>query len=230
MGNTTISLGEVRQDLVRAHNQAIAALSKPGTWWTGAQRRELAITAQLAISESEPVAPWVGVSTVANKLPASLTAPKIAHDVMYRISRHAATLTRDWYEKVTAEINPLAFVELCGIACTIAPVMAFRRSLGLPALEVGPAESGQPSNKKPENIVAAQLNWVPVVGPADKDAAVVQAFTAVPETNRVIWAMADAQYIPDKEMVDPKWTRGTLSRVQMELIATRVSQQRECFY
>jgi len=230
MGNTTISLGEVRQDLVRAHNQAIAALSKPGTWWTGAQRRELAITAQLAISESEPVAPWVGVSTVANKLPASLTAPKIAHDVMYRISRHAATLTRDWYEKVTAEINPLAFVELCGIACTIAPVMAFRRSLGLPALEVGPAESGQPSNKEPDNIVAAQLNWVPVVGPADKDAAVVQAFTAVPETNRVIWAMADAQYIPDKEMVDPNWTRGTLSRVQMELIATRVSQQRECFY
>ena len=230
MGNTTISLGEVRQDLVRAHNQAIAALSKPGTWWTGAQRRELAITAQLAISESEPVAPWVGVSTVANKLPASLTAPKIAHDVMYRISRHAATLTREWYEKVTAEINPLAFVELCGIACTIAPVMAFRRSLGLPALEVGPAESGQPSNKEPDSIVAAQLNWVPVVGPADKDAAVVQAFTAVPETNRLIWAMADAQYIPDKEMVDPKWTRGTLSRVQMELIATRVSQQRECFY
>jgi hypothetical protein len=230
MGNTTISLGEVRQDLLRAHNQAISALSRPGTWWTGAQRRELAITAQLAVSEPEPVAPWVGVSTVANKLPASLTAPKIAHDVIYRISRHAATLTREWYEKVTAEINPLAFVELCGIACTIAPVMAFRRSLGLPALEVGPAESGQPSNQKPENIVAAQLNWVPVVGPADKDAAVVQAFTAVPETNRVIWAMADAQYIPDKEMVDPKWTRGTLSRVQMELIATRVSQQRECFY
>ena len=230
MGNTTISLGEVRQDLVRAHSQAIAALSKPGTWWTGAQRRELALTAQLAISELEPVAPWVGVSTVANKLPASLTAPKIAHDAIYRISRHAATLTREWYEKVTAEINPLAFVELCGIACTIAPVMAFRRALSLPALEVGPAESGQPSNQKPNNIVSAQLNWVPVVGPADKDAAVVQAFTAVPETSRVIWAMADSQYIPDKEMVDPNWTRGTLSRVQMELIATRVSQQRECFY
>ena len=230
MVNTTISLGDVRQDLARAHNQAIAALSRPGTWWTGAQRRELAVTAQMANNEREPVAPWVGVSTIANKLPMSLTAPKIAHDAIYRISRHAATLTREWYEKVTAEINPLAFVELCGIACTIAPVMAFRRALGLPALEIGSAELGQPSNQKPENIVTAQLNWVPVVGPADQDAAVVQAFTAVPETNRLIWAMADAQYIPDKEMVDPNWTRGTLSRVQMELIATRVSQQRECFY
>ena len=226
----TLSLGEVRQDLVRAHDQAVMALSAPGTWWTGEQRRELACTAQLAISETEPVVPWVGVSTVANKLPANLTAPKIAHDAIYRISRHAATLTREWYEKVTAEINPLAFVELCGIACTIAPVMAFRRALSLPPLEIGSAESGQPSNQKPNNIVSAELNWVPVIGPADKDAAVVQAFTAVPETNRVIWAMADAQYIPDKEMVDPHWTRGTLSRVQMELVATRVSQQRECFY
>ena len=97
-------------------------------------------------------------------------------------------------------------------------------------LEIGSAESGQPSNQKPNDIVSAQLNWVPVVGPADKDAAVVQAFTAVPETNRVIREMADAQYIPDKEMVDPNWTRGTLSRVQIELVATRVSQQRECFY
>jgi len=230
MTNVVISLGDVRQDLLRAHEKAVSALSAPGTWWTGAQRRELAKTALLAITETQPVPPWVGVSTVANKLTANLTAPKIAHDAIYRISRHAATLTREWYEKVTAEINPLAFVELCGIACTIAPVMAFRRSLGLPALEIGSAELGQPSKQKPNNIVAAQLNWVPVVGPADKDAAVVQAFTAVPETNRVIWAMADAQYIPDKEMVDPNWTRGTLSRVQMELIATRVSQQRECFY
>ena len=46
--------------------------------------------------------------------------------------------------------------------------------------EISSAESGQASNQIPDNIVATQLNWVPVVGPADKDAAVVQAFTAVP--------------------------------------------------
>jgi len=230
MTNVVISLGDVRQDLLRAHEKAVSALSAPGTWWTGAQRRELAKTALLAITETQPVPPWVGVSTVANKLTANLTAPKIAHDAIYRISRHAATLTREWYEKVVAEIDPLAFVELCGIACTIASVGAFRRALNLPNLELGSVVAGEPSRSKPENLVDAQLNWVPVVGPADKEAAVVQAFTSVPETNRVIWAMADAQYIPDKEMVDPRWTRGTLSRLQMELVATRVSQQRECFY
>ncbi|NBQ04747.1 MAG: hypothetical protein EBU22_05555 [Actinobacteria bacterium] len=230
MTYAAISWGDVRRDLMLAHEQAVSALSAPGTWWTGAQRRELAATALLAITETQPVPPWVGVSTVANKLPANLTAPNIAHDAIYRISRHAATLTREWYEKIVAEIDPLAFVELCGIACTIASVGAFRRALKLPNLELGPVVAGAPSRSKPENLVMAQLNWVPVVGPADKEAAVVQAFTAVPETNRVIWAMADAQYIPDKEMVDPRWTRGTLSRLQMELVATRVSQQRECFY
>jgi len=230
MTYAAISWGDVRRDLMLAHEQAVSALSAPGTWWTGAQRRELAATALLAITETQPVPPWVGVSTVANKLPANLTAPNIAHDAIYRISRHAATLTREWYEKVVAEIDPLAFVELCGIACTIASVGAFRRALKLPNLELGPVVAGAPSRSKPENLVMAQLNWVPVIGPADKEAAVVQAFTAVPETNRVIWAMADAQYIPDKEMVDPRWTRGTLSRLQMELVATRVSQQRECFY
>lgn len=230
MSNSTILLGDVRQDLVRAHETAVAALSKPGTWWTGEQRHELALTAQLAIDETEPLAPWVGVSTVMGKLPKILTAPKIAHDVVYRIARHAATLTRDWYAKVIVEIDPLAFVELCGIVCTIAPISAFRRALDLPRIELGPVIKGEPNKSRPANIVAAQLNWVPVVGPADIDAAVVQAFTAVPDTNRLIWAMADAQYIPDKEMVDPNWTRGTLSRVQMELVATRVSQQRECFY
>jgi len=230
MTNAAISWGDVRRDLMLAHEQAVSALSAPGTWWTGAQRRELAATALLAITETQPVAPWVGVSTVANKLPANLTAPNIAHDAIYRISRHAATLTREWYEKVVAEIDPLAFIELCGIACTVASVVAFRRTLNLPNLELGPVVAGAPSRSKPENLVMAQLNWVPVIGPADKEAAVVQAFTAVPETNRVIWAMADAQYIPDKEMVDPRWTRGTLSRLQMELVATRVSQQRECFY
>jgi hypothetical protein len=31
-------------------------------------------------------------------------------------------------------------------------------------------------------------------------------------------------------MVDPRWTRGPLSRPQMELVATRVAQLRQCFF
>ena len=230
MSVITVSISDVRADLVFAHEQSWSALSQPGTWWSGAQRRELSRTAVLAVSKAEPSPPWVAASTVsANDLQINF-ASTAAHDAVYRIARHAATLTNDWYQRVTQEIEPLAFVELCGVVCTVATVLSFRRALDLGIPELAPAMPGEPSRIKPANVVDATLNWVPVVGPADKNAAVVQAFTAVPETNRVIWAMADAQYIPDKEMIDPHWTRGTLSRVQMELVATRVSQQRECFY
>jgi hypothetical protein len=71
---------------------------------------------------------------------------------------------------------------------------------------------------------------VRVTSPADQTAAVVQAFTSVPAENERLWTLASAQYIPNLEMVDPLWTRGTLSRSQMELVAARVSKLRECFY
>jgi hypothetical protein len=44
--------------------------------------------------------------------------------------------------------------------------------------------------------------------------------------------MADAQYMPHPEMVDPGWSRrpGGLSRSQMELVAARLTKLRDCFY
>ena len=55
--------------------------------------------------------------------------------------------------------------------------------------------------------------------------------TPSPSSSRAdVWRLAAAQYIPDAEMVDPRWTRGTLTRVEIELVATRVSQRRECHY
>ena len=72
MGNTTISLGGgAPRFSAGATIKRLRHCLSQELGGTGAQRRELAITAQLAICELEPVAPWVGVSTVANKLPAS---------------------------------------------------------------------------------------------------------------------------------------------------------------
>jgi hypothetical protein len=76
------------------------------------------------------------------------------------------------------------------------------------------------------------LNWVPVAAPADQTAAVVQAYTAVPDELANTWRMADAQYMPSSEMIHADWMRrpGGLTRAQSELVAARVAQLRECFY
>ena len=73
---------------------------------------------------------------------------------------------------------------------------------------------------------------MPVAEPADQVAAVVQAYTAVPGEQLNTWRMADAQYMPQPEMVDPAWSRrtGGLSRAQMELVAARLTRLRDCFY
>ena len=127
-------------------------------------------------------------------------------------------------------LGDLPYVELVAIASNVAAIVAFRRAAGLEPWELPAAVDGEPSREVPVELVPAGLNWVRVVPPADERAAVVQAFTSVPAEHTRLWALAAAQYIPDLEMVDPSWTRGTLTRPQMELVAARVSQLRECFY
>lgn len=230
MATSTVASVDVRPDLTAAHREAWEALGKPGTWWTGPQRLELAATARTAMTEPSPLAPWTAPSTIDGWLADELAAPPHAHDAIYRVARHAGTLTESWYEGVCSELTDLAYVELVGIACTVAAVVAFRHAAGLVPLELPSPVGGEPSRATPSNLVPAALNWVRVTSPADQRAAVVQAFTSVPAEHQRLWGLADAQYIPDLEMVDPHWTRGTLSRPQMELVAARVSRLRECFY
>jgi hypothetical protein len=220
----------VRADLSAAQSDAWAALGAPGTWWTGDQRVELAATAQMAMTDPNSLPPWIAPSSGEGLLPDNPMAPTVAHDAVYRIAAHAGTLTESWFEHVRAEIGDLAFVELVGVVCTVAAVTGFRHAAGLPDWELPAPSIGEPSRQAPPELVPTTLNWVRVTPPADARAAVVQALTSVPAEDRRLWSLADAQYIPDAEMVDPAWSRGTLSRPQMELVAARVSQLRECFY
>lgn len=205
----------IRADLASAHAEGWQWLASSGTWWSASEKRALADTAIRAM--------WGdGSSWVVHE--------NAAHRAIARIAVGNSHLTRDWYEGLAAEIDALPYVELVGIACVAAAITSLRHSLGLPTVDLPDALGEQPSRVLPPGLSDAKLNWVPVAAPADESAAVVQALTAVPDANAALWSLVDVQYIPDAEMVDPNWTRGTLSRVEMELIATRVSFSRECHY
>ena len=221
----------MREDLADAHRLAWEHIATPGSWWSGEQRVELAHTAMLALTDTEPLPPWVGVSS-SGRLRASTTVPAVAHDVAYRIARHAGTMTEDVYRRAADEIGELPYVELCAIVSTVAAVWHFGRNVGVAVPPLPEPVDGPPTREQPEELAQAVLNWVPVAAPADQVAAVVQAYTAVPCEQRNTWRLAGAQYMADHEMVDPAWTRrpGGLSRAQMELVAARVTQLRECFY
>lgn len=220
----------IRPDLHAAHQQAWEAIGRPGTWWTGRQRVELAGTALAAMTEDDPLPPWIAPSSVDGRLPADATAPVTAHDAIHRIAAHAGTLTEAWYGQMSDALGDLPYVEIVGIACTVAAVVAFRRAAGLEPWTLPAPVDGEPSGEVPAVLVPTDLNWVRVTPAPAPRAAVVQAFTSVPAEDARLWTLAAAQYIPNLEMVDPRWTRGTLTRPQIEVVATRVAQLRECFY
>ena len=75
---------KVRDDLSEAYRLAWEHIAQPGSWWTAAQRVELANTAIGAIRDIEPLPPWASVSAVEGRLPAGHAAPAVAHDATYR--------------------------------------------------------------------------------------------------------------------------------------------------
>jgi hypothetical protein len=90
--------------------------------------------------------------------------------------------------------------------------------------------AGEPTGHEAAELAPATLNWVPVAAPADQTASVVQALSALPGEHANLWRLASAQYMANEQMADPCWTRGLLSRAQMELVAGRLSLIRECFF
>ena len=141
-------------------------------------------------------------------------------------------MTSDLYRAAIGELGELPYVELCAIVSTVAAVAHFCRNVGVPVPPMEAPVGGRPTGRRPERLAQAQFNWVPVAEPADQVAAVVQAYTAVPDEDANTWRLAAAQYMPQQEMVDPGWRRrpGGLSRAQMELVAARLTVLRECFY
>lgn len=222
---------EVRADLAAAHRQAWEHIARPGSWWTGAERVELVTTALAAFADPDPLAPWASASTT-DRVPIAPLAPKQAHDAAYRIARHAGTMTESVYRTVTGVIGELPYVELCGVVSSAAAVAHFCRNVGIEVPHLPDPVPGDPSHRRPADIVTPQLNWVPVAAPADTTAAVVQAYSAVPDEYDNTWRLASVQYMPEDEMIHADWSRrpGGLSRPQMELVAAKVAQLRECFY
>lgn len=221
----------VRDDLAEAHRLAWVHVAGPGSWWSGAERVELAGTALLAIADAEPLPPWVGVTST-GRLGPDLIAAGTAHDLVYRLTRHAGSMTADVYRAAADELGELRYVELCAIVSTVAAVAHFCRNIGVVVPPLPVPIGGRPTGRRPERLASARYNWVPVAEPADEVAAVVQAYTAVPDEQRNTWRMADAQYMPQPEMADPEWRRRPegLSRAQMELVAARLTLLRDCFY
>jgi hypothetical protein len=221
---------DLRPDLADAQAAAWRHVTSPGASWTGVERAAIARVALAALDDTEPLPPWVSPSDSRRDIAGAEELPQVVVDAVYRIARHAASLTEDWYRtQLERGIEPYAYVEMVGVVTAVAAVDGFFRAIGLPRPPLPAPVEGKADGRHPP-VEAATLNWVPVAVPADQVAAVVQGLSAAPAEWDNVKRLAAAQYIPVDEMSELAWNRGTLSRSDMELVAARLSAARQCFF
>jgi hypothetical protein len=234
----------VREDLRRAHGRLLRHLASPGSWWTGAERVAIAAESRNAAAcglcrERKGALSPAAVQGEHESLGA-LPAPLV--DVIHRVRTDPGRLSRSWFDGILASgLDEGSYVEAIGLVAMLAGVDSFARALELPPFPLPEPLPGTPSRHRPASARPGTA-WVAMIAPEDAEGPehdlygtadfvpnIVRALSLVPDHVRVLRELSSAHYMGFAEIPDFR-RRGALDRMQMELIAARVSSLNECFY
>ena len=225
----------IRPDVEAVHRDIWAALAKPGTWWTSAQRIGVAREARRArAGRGLAPAPETGVEP---------TLPAAAVGAARRIGGDPTTLDEGWFGSVSNFLSDGEYVELAAVVVQTVSVDVFCRALGIPLPSYPTPGLGEPSCERPDAAVDEEA-WVPTIpsgaaGGATGEALyaglpmpnVIRALSLVPSDAALAIRQCFVQYLDPRQGFDTSFEPGRgLSRAQVELIAGRVSAINECFY
>lgn len=237
----------VREDLQAATQKAWDRLSRPGTWWTAAQRldiiaemrhaRECAFCAQCR----ESISPF-GQEGSHDDL-AKLSPPVV--DLIHRLVNDCGRLTRAWFQQILDQgLEETHYVEVVGIVVNATAVDTLHRALGLPLPDLPSPEPGEPTRKLPDGA-RHRTSWVKTVSPKDATGELAaawhtggekrfipnvhQALSLVPGEALSFAEYSSALYI-SKDMINDMTAGRAITRPQIELLAGRISALNECFY
>jgi hypothetical protein len=236
----------VREDLPAAYREYWRKLSSPGSWWTGAQRVAIAqevrnaLSCDFCVSRKQALSPYNHPGTHTH----SPGLPDEAVDAVHRIITDQGRITQDWINtNIDKGLSEEAYVELVGIAVTVFSIDEFSRALGAPLEPLPEPLAGEPDHYRPA-AASRGTGFVAMLPPRGKfserendlwpqgrTANVLRALSLVPDAVRDWQGVADAQYLPAKELIRfDIATNRSINRLQVELVAGRVSSINECFY
>ena len=235
----------IREDLGQAYREFWASMAKPGSWWTGAQR--------VAIAQESRNAMICGYCAERKKALSPYNFPgehercglldPLAVDAVHRIVTDQVRITESYVEDNQAKgLSKEQYVELAGIVVVTFSIDEFNRALGLPLESLPEPEDGEPTHYRPDHV-AEGTGFVPMI-PADgnvgreadlwpegANANVLRAFSAVPDAVRDWMQVGSAMYLSMAGMQIFEGNTGrSIDRMQIELVAARVSSHNECFY
>ncbi|MCX2980262.1 hypothetical protein EYC98_05190 [Halieaceae bacterium IMCC14734] len=234
----------VRQDLQQVYRDYWSMLSHPGNWWSGTERVAIANEVRQATSceycaqRKQALSPYnfAGQHTHAGEL------DELTVDAVHRIITDQARITQDWVDSLEQTgMRPEKYVELLGIAVTVFSIDEFNRGLGLTPEPLPPAHPGEPNHYRPAQAIRGTgfVPMLPTQGATgqeadlwgDHTANVLRALSVVPDAVRGWFMVAAGQYLDMAGMMQFSGDHGrAINRMQMELVAGRVSAINECFY
>jgi hypothetical protein len=234
----------IRTDLRECHRFLLQHVTSPGTWWNGEERRAIAEESRKATActwcrdRKSALSPTAvrGRHDSTNQLPDAVV------DVIHRIRTDPARLSREWFDSVVPAVLPdTKYVELVGVVTMMAGMDYFARAFGVPPFVLPAAVEGEPSRQRPATAKPGTA-WVPMIAPEDADGNeadmypqaayipnIVRALSLVPDQVRALVVSSNAHYVAMEKVPDPS-ERRSIDRMQMELVAARVSALNECFY
>jgi hypothetical protein len=235
----------IRAGLVAAHQHYWQALARPGTWFTGPQRVAIAaevrnaVNCPLCMERKTALSP----NSIAGEHLCGSLLDAIAVDAVHRVITDQSRITQTLVDKNAASgLSEEHYVELVGIAVTVFSIDEFNRALGLPLEPLPEPADGEPSCYRPEQAERGTgfVSMIPASGAVGKEADlwqngrtgnVLRALTLVPNAVREWMAVGDEQYLSMKGMTQfSTFADRALNRMQIELVAGRVSSYNECFY
>jgi hypothetical protein len=234
----------VRADFTTAHGRFWDRLARAGTWWTSAERIEIARETRHAPNCSLCAARRQSLSpdAPAGEHSAITSLPSHVVDPIHRLVNDASRLSASWLNRtVAAGLSLGHYIELVGTVVGIVSIDAFCRGIGVALHQLPRAGVGAPSRYRPL-VVRSDEAWVPMIAadgnagaeadlwPCGRTANVIRALSLVPDEVRSLNELSAAHYLPNQSVADPNARGRHLDRQQIELIAARVSALNQCFY
>jgi hypothetical protein len=236
----------IRDDLKQVYRDYWQQLASPGNWWTGAERVAIAQETRNAVGcgycteRKQALSPY----NFPGEHQHSSALDPVAVDAVHRIITDQARITQAWIDENAAQgFSEEKYVELLGVAVAVFSIDEFNRGLGLPAEPLPQAISGEPDHYRPALATRGTgfVSMLPSKGGAigkesdlwadGRGANVLRALSLVPDAVRGWFLVASGQYLSMQAMTNFSGDLGrSLNRMQMEIVAGRVSSINECFY
>lgn len=236
---------EIRADLRESQRAVLESLRRPGPHLRGAERIALASASRRAADCPLCRARRAGDAEAQREHARSagerLLSPPLL-ELAHRLRADPGRVSADWHRGLLgAGLTPGAYVEAVGVVSLVAGLDAFCRAVGLPPYPLPAPIAGAPSGRVPAGLSTGR-GWVPMLRPEDAGGPeadlyppgprvpnIVRALSLVPDHVRSLLALMGTHYLGPARMFDPSAERA-LDRLQIELVAARVSARNECFY